>query len=141
MKLKMMLCSLLGVTIVSLIYGQTATINKVAFPSSNHQVETTIAINPSNKNNLIAGAIVIAPGGGGQLAYYCSLDGGDTWGGNENFPSAGTPAGDHGVAMAVNPTGTNQPLYVTWVEDWVKGEVVRDNNSTIFNSNNLLVDR
>ncbi len=99
MKFKMTLCTLLGVVFASSIYGQTVTINKVAFPSSNHQVETTIAINPTNKNNFIGGAIIIPPGGGGQLAYYYSFDGGNTWSGNESFPGAGTPAGDPVVAF------------------------------------------
>ncbi len=99
MKFKVTLFIVWGITVVDLLFGQTSTINKAIFSSSNHQVETTIAINPTNKNNLIGGAIIAPPSGNGTLAYYYSLDGGNTWGGNEAFPSAGSSAGDPVVAF------------------------------------------
>ncbi len=37
-----------------------------------------------------------------------------------------------GVAMAVKSTGTNQPLYVTWIEDWLKGTTSKTDAATIF---------
>ena len=92
MKFKVSLLIVWGITVVDLLFGQTPTINKAIFSSSNHQVETTIAINPTNKNNLIGGAIIAPPSGNGTLAYYYSLDGGATWSGNEHWVLGDTNA-------------------------------------------------
>jgi hypothetical protein len=50
MKLKIRLLMACWIVLTGSVFGQTVTINQAVFSSSNHQVETTIAINPTNKN-------------------------------------------------------------------------------------------
>lgn len=99
MKLKICLFMACWMIFTGSVFGQTVTINKAVLTSSNNQVETTIAVNPVNKNNLIGGAVIVPPSGNGNVSYYYSLDGGNTWGGNEAFPTAGSKAADPVVAF------------------------------------------
>jgi hypothetical protein len=66
------------------IQGQTIQYNiQVNADSENDHNETTIAINPLDENNLVAGSFYFTGQGKTEvkhLAYYYSLDGGLTWG-------------------------------------------------------------
>jgi hypothetical protein len=57
MKSNVRLLMICWIVLTDSAFGQTVTINKAVLTSSNHQVETTTAINPTNKYNLISGAI------------------------------------------------------------------------------------
>lgn len=75
--------------------------------------------------------------GVGELWFAYSTNGGSSFTGLERLRTGTPDVGqfvpvNHGVAMAVKSSGTNQPLYVAWVENWFKSTVARDNNSTIF---------
>ncbi len=74
----------------SLTYSQT-----YVYPSVNAQVETPTAVNPTNSNNLIAGAILQQPGLTNGIGCYFSTNGGNSWTAYENFTGPdNTSAGD-----------------------------------------------
>ena len=63
------------------VYAQSADIrvNQDASGAGRNQNETTIAINPTNPNNVVAGSNYIYPGVDYRQAYYRSTDAGGTW--------------------------------------------------------------
>lgn len=71
------------------------------------QVETPIAVNPTNPNNLIGAAITIEYGVNAQIGYYYSFDGGSNWNGNDNI--SGDGVGD--PVIAFDPDGLAYLLY------------------------------
>lgn len=88
------------------------------YPSTRAQIETPIAINPTNTNNLIGAAITLVSSNFAKIGYYYSLNGGQTWQGNEDFSmdiSAGDPviAFDlDGVAYIVFQVASERKLYM-----------------------------
>ncbi len=118
-------------------WGTPVTVHE---PNGDHDDKPWMIVDRSRTPNRIYVAWTIRKSNGvGELWFSYSTDGG------ASFPSSnrqrlrtGAPDAsnfvprNHGVAMAVKPTGTNQPLYVVWVEDWLKSTVVRNDNSTIF---------
>jgi hypothetical protein len=79
--MKMNSCTLL---LVILCYGQSQA-QTPTFGSSRAQVETHIAVNPTDPNNLVGTAITILSNTPNQIAYYYSFNGGQSWNGNENI--------------------------------------------------------
>ncbi|MCD6256084.1 MAG: hypothetical protein J7J44_07425 [Deltaproteobacteria bacterium] len=71
------------------------------YPSSNHQSETSIAINPANLNNLLIGATTLVNWDYKQ-GYYYSLNGGITWSGADTLPGIGDVTSDPAVAFDAN---------------------------------------
>ncbi len=98
---------------VGLAIAQTLTKNQVVSASSiNHHVEMLIAINPTNKNNLI-GAAVVTPDG--KVAYYYTFDGGTTWGWAEDFPNGGDPVvafDSYGIGYLLYQNTSDRKLYL-----------------------------
>ncbi|MBI4548056.1 MAG: T9SS type A sorting domain-containing protein [Ignavibacteriae bacterium] len=87
------------------------------YPSSNHQTEFTIAVNPNNTDQLLVGAntqigtTTTTP----RQGYYYSADGGQTWSGGDQLPSVGWSS-DPAVAFdASNNTFFN---YLEDVSGW-----------------------
>ncbi len=78
------------------------------FGSPRAQVETHIAVNLTDPNNLIGTAITQLDGTPNQIASYYSFNGGQSWNGNENI-SGSISAGDPVVAF--DPDGTAYLLY------------------------------
>jgi uncharacterized repeat protein (TIGR01451 family) len=81
--------------------GATVRVNQV---TTNAQDETTIAVNPTNPRNLVAGSITYETGTG-QCAAYSSMDRGKTWT-QQVLPNAPpfTASGDPVVAFDANGT-------------------------------------
>jgi len=75
------------------------------YPSPRAQVETPIAVNPTNPNNLIGAAIMQLSDN--RIGYYYTLDGGGTWDGADDIsgPDAGDPV------IAFDPDGAAYLLY------------------------------
>jgi len=69
--------------------AQTVSQNKAVLSGNNEQVETTMAINPTNPQNLVGGAITFS-GNQQQLGVYYSTNSGATWSGNDLFTSLGS---------------------------------------------------
>jgi hypothetical protein len=88
------------------------------YPSIRAQIETPIAINPTNSNNLIGTAITLVSSNFAKIGYYYSLNGGQTWQGNEDFSmdiSAGDPVvafDPDGVAYIVFQVFNERKLYM-----------------------------
>lgn len=76
------------------------------FGSPRGQVETHIAVNPTDPNNLIG--TVITQLSDNQIGYYYSFNGGQSWNGGENL-SGTVGAGD--PVIAFDPDGTAYLLY------------------------------
>lgn len=102
-------------TILGLMLGGTAPQTRAAAPfggaivqvnqvTQNSQAETTIAINPTNPRNLVAGSITYETGDG-QCAAYSSTDRGKTWM-HQVLPNAPNfnDGGDPSVAFDANGT-------------------------------------
>jgi len=70
------------------------------YPSSNHQTENAVAINPANQNNVIIstnGRVIFDDNGDFVTVhqpYFYTLDGGITWNGSENNPNGIYSYGD-----------------------------------------------
>ena len=89
---------------ISSIFSQTW-----VSPSSRPQVETPIAINPTNPNNLIGTAITQFGVTESQISYYYSFNGGQSWTGVDNISGTGNDAGD--PVIVFDPDGVAYLLY------------------------------
>ena len=78
------------------------------YPSSNHQTENSVAINPANPNNVIIstnGRVVFDKNGDfvtAQQPYFYTLDGGISWNGSESNPNGIYSFGDPVVFFDVS---------------------------------------
>lgn len=61
------------------------------FPSNTPQTEMSIAVNPANPANLL---ITSNTSGSSPQGYYYSFDGGQTWGGSNDYPNGILSRGD-----------------------------------------------
>lgn len=88
------------------------------YPSTRAQIETPIAINPTNPNNFIGAAITEVNSSFFKIGYYYSMNGGSTWQGSEDFSmdiSAGDPVisfDPDGVAYIVFQVKDEKKLYM-----------------------------
>ena len=88
------------------------------YPSTRAQIETPIAINPTNPNNFIGTAITEVNSSFFKIGYYYSMNGGSTWQGSEDFSmdiSAGDPVisfDPDGVAYIVFQVKDEKKLYM-----------------------------
>lgn len=97
-------------SLFGLTYSQT-----YVYPSLNAQVETPIAINPTNSNNLIAGAILQLPSLTNAIGCYYSTNAGNSWSAYENFTGPNdTSAGDPVVVF--DPDGNAYFIYQVFSE-------------------------
>ena len=97
---------LLTITVTGL--AQTAGNPDTILPGPRAQIETPIAINPTDPNNLIGAAITQPePAEENRIGYYYSFDRGATWNGNDdiNGPGLGDPV------VAFDPDGVGYILY------------------------------
>lgn len=63
--------------------------------ADNHHVENSIAINPTNPNNILISTIGRSRSGGGyHVPYFFTTDGGATWSGSEDTPNGVASNGD-----------------------------------------------
>ena len=85
------------------------------FPSTNHQSETSIAINPCNVVNMLVGANT-DPGQG----YYFTVNSGSSWSGGDVLPGVGLFSSDPAIAYDAynigNPNGYANG-YFNYLED------------------------
>jgi len=88
-----------------LAYGTRLSGQIRVFPSPRAQVETSIAVNPTDPENLIG--VAVTQGSSNRIGYYYSFDGGMTWNGTDNI--SGDGAGD--PVIAFNPDGVAFLLY------------------------------
>ncbi len=92
-----------SILFINLLFAQSGKVVQVSKESDHNPVETTIAINPKNPNNIVASCTMLTKFVPGYSDFtYASTDGGMTWTEVQNQNPEKRIQGDDGIAYGIN---------------------------------------